>query len=171
MPLHPNVHQGLHGEGFVHALASAAGLVTSRLNIDVLGIDWLIACPDPVDGSHPPMAEFQVKSSSRERFTDGKLSFQLKTAHFNHLAGAGRQRPRFLAVVLVPPKKEDYAECTDDAMELARAAYWVSLADREPIPLGDQAPATVSVTVYQRNRLTVNTLTSLMSGDLEGAVL
>jgi hypothetical protein len=37
--LHANVHQGLHGEGFIYAMASAGGFTTSRMNLDVDGVD------------------------------------------------------------------------------------------------------------------------------------
>ena len=35
-------HQGLHGEGFIFALASAAGLLVTKSNLDVDGVDWLV---------------------------------------------------------------------------------------------------------------------------------
>jgi len=59
-----NVHQGLHGEGFIYALASAGGFVTSRSNLDVDGVDWQIARPGPQGTSRSPKIEIQVKSSS-----------------------------------------------------------------------------------------------------------
>jgi hypothetical protein len=51
---------------------------------------------------------------------------RLDVAHFNHLAGAGFQIPRFLSVVVVPPAVEDYAVCTHEKMQLGNAAYWVA---------------------------------------------
>ena len=86
--------------------------------------------------------------------------------HFNHLAGPGFQIPRFLAVVVVPPEVADYATCTDEHLRLGTAAYWLSLADREILPTGDGGPDTTVVEVPLRNLLTVDSLGSLLVGDL-----
>lgn len=43
MGLDPNQHQGLFGESFVRVLASAAGLIVSRAELDVDGCDFTIS--------------------------------------------------------------------------------------------------------------------------------
>jgi hypothetical protein len=167
--LNRNVHQGLHGEGFIHALACAAGFTTARMNLDLDGVDWQIAHPGPRGTRRSPRIEIQVKSTSAPLITDGTIQHRLDVMHFNHLAGPGFQVPRFLSVVIVPAAAEHYAICSDHHMRLSTAAYWLSLADRDTLPTGTDDPKSVTVKVPLRNLLTVDTLGRLLAGDQGGA--
>jgi hypothetical protein len=170
MALNRNVHQGLHGEGFIHALACAGGFTTSRMNVDLDGVDWQIAYPGPRGTQRSPRIEVQVKTSMAAEVRDGMIHHRLRVEHFNHLAGVGFQIPRFLTLVSVPADATEYAVCTDEHMRLSTAAYWLSLADREVLPAASASPASLVVQVPLRNLLTVTTLRHLLSGDLERAV-
>ncbi|GIE86734.1 DUF4365 domain-containing protein [Actinoplanes regularis] len=167
--MHKNVHQGLHGEGFIHALACAGGFITARATLDVDGVDLQIAFPGPRGTVRSPKIEVQVKSASSPSIRDGVLFHRLSAIHHNHLAGPGFQVPRFLAVVIVPQETADYAVCTDEHMRLSTAAYWRSLADQELRPVGEGHPESVTVEVPLRNLLTVRAIRCLLEGDLEGA--
>jgi hypothetical protein len=158
------VHQGLHGEGFIYALACAAGFTTSRMNLDLDGVDWQVAHPGPRGTTRSPKIEFQVKSSSAPDMRNGVLRHRLDVAHFNHLAGSGFQIPRFLAVVVVPPSAADYAVCTTEQMRLGTAAYWVSLVDRETLPTEEDNPHSTVVELPLRNLLTTESLGDLLGG-------
>jgi hypothetical protein len=164
-----NVHQGLHGEGFIYALACAGGFTTSRHNLDLDGVDLQIAYPGPRGTTRSPKIEVQVKSSSAPVIKEDAIHHPLHVRHYNQLAGANLQVPRFLSVVIVPPSTENYAVCTDDAMTLSTAAYWLSLADREILPIGEGDASRVTVRVPLRNLLTVDALGCLLDGDLGGA--
>lgn len=163
--MNKNVHQGLHGEGFVHALACAAGFTTSRMNLDLDGVDWQIAHPGPRGTTRSPKIEIQVKSASAPLVKNGAIHHRIDVAHFNHLAGPGFQIPRFLAVVIVPADVEHYALCSAEHMRLSTAAYWLSLANRETLPTGAGDPKSVVVAVPMRNLLTVDALGRLLDGD------
>lgn len=167
--MNKNVHQGLHGEGFIQALANAGGFTTSRMNLDLEGVDLQIAHPGAQGTSRSPRVEIQVKTSASPEIRDGAIRHRLQMAHFNNLAGEGFQIPRFLAVVSVPADFTRFAVCTDDHMRLATAAYWLSLADREVHPTGEGHPGSILVEVPLRNLLSVNALRCLLVGDLEGA--
>jgi hypothetical protein len=95
--LHPNVHQGLHGEGFIHAMACAGGFTTSKMNLDVDGVDWQIAFPGPKGTARSPKLEMQVKSCVNPDVKGGEYQYRLRVKHYNFIAGAGFQVPRFLA--------------------------------------------------------------------------
>ncbi|GIM92800.1 DUF4365 domain-containing protein [Paractinoplanes toevensis] len=138
--MNKNVHQGLHGEGFIYALACAGGFTTSRMNLDLDGVDLQIAHPGPRGTTRSPKIEVQVKSSSAPQVKDGQIHQSLKVGHFNQLAGAGFQVPRFLSVVIVPTTPEEYAVCTDEHMRLSTAAYWLSLTDHETCQAGRKIP-------------------------------
>jgi Domain of unknown function (DUF4365) len=167
--VHKNVHQGLHGEGFVHALACAGGFTTARANLDVDGVDLQIASPGPRGTVRSPKIEMQVKSASSPSIRAGVLLHRLTTLHHNQLAGPGFQVPRFLAVVIVPQDAGDYAVCTNEYMRLSTAAYWRSLADQDLRPVGEGHPESVTVEVPLRNLLTVQAIRCLLDGDVEGA--
>lgn len=166
--MNTNVHQGLHGEGFVHALACAGGFTTSRMNLDHDGVDLQVACPGPRGTIRSPKIEFQIKSSSRTEVKGDALHHRLKAKHFNHLAGPGFQVPRFLALVIVPSDVGRYAICTEEVMRLSTAAYWLSLAEQDEVPSGPDERKTVAVRIPRRNLLTVESLSSLLTGDLKG---
>ncbi|BCY05691.1 DUF4365 domain-containing protein [Actinoplanes sp. L3-i22] len=120
--MHKNVHQGLHGEGFIRALACAGGFTTARANLDVDGVDLQIANPGPRGTVRSPKIEVQVKSASSPSIRAGVLLQRLSTVHHNQLAGPGFQVPRFLAVVIVPPDVVDYAVGTNEHLRLSTAA-------------------------------------------------
>lgn len=145
--LNANVHQGLHGEGFIYALASAAGFTTSKMNVDLDGVDWQIAHPGPKGTARSPRIELQVKSWSNPVIRDGAFQYRLSVAHYNKIAGIGFQVPRYLALVIVPPNAQEYATCDDECMRLGVAAYFLSLADRDVQPAGESDPKTIVVAV------------------------
>jgi hypothetical protein len=170
VPLNPNVHQGLHGEGFIHAMACSAGFTTSKMNLDVDGVDWQLAYPGPRGTTRSPKIEIQVKTESKPNLDDGVFRHRLSVRHYNFLAGRGFQIPRYLALVLVPRVTEEYAVCDHENMRLATAGYWLSLADRDLIPEGPDEAKSVSVLVPKRNLLSVKALTALLDNDLDGAI-
>lgn len=158
MPLTAQQHQGLHGEGFLFAMASAAGLLASKPSIDVDGIDWLIGHPGPLGTARSPKIEIQVKTWSRPQGDDQAWQYRLARGHFNALAGPGFDLRRYLILVIVPADASAFAVCDADCMKVRHAAYWVSLADRELCPTGPDDPASVAVLVPRRNRLTPDAL-------------
>ncbi|GAA4697846.1 DUF4365 domain-containing protein [Phytohabitans rumicis] len=171
MPLENRVHQGLHGEAFIYALASAAGLCSARPAPDYDGIDWQIAHPGPKGALRSPKIELQVKTCSAPVERDDCWRYRLLVRHYNLLAGPGFQVPRHLALVIVPESAEHYAHCGPESMLLSHAGYWLSLADHEVLPEDDESPKTVAILVPKRNLLTVETLSALVSGDLKGATI
>ncbi len=162
MGLDPNQHQGLFGESFVRVLASAAGLIVSRPDLDVDGCDFTISRKGVFGVTRHPKIDVQVKSWSRRRADrrDGYWKYRMQSKHFNELAGTDFALPRFLVLVSVPDDCADYATSHHDVVELKHAAYWLSLQDRKPV---DGAPeAKIPVDVPVDNLLTVDALHTLM---------
>jgi hypothetical protein len=158
-------HQGLHGEGYIFAMASTAGLLASRPILDVDGVDWLIGSPGPLGTARSPKIEVQVKTRSHPTGNEDSWGCRLSTGHFNALAGPGFDLRRFLIMVAVPDELSRLAVCDADCMRLHHAAYWVSLAGEEPFADGPDAPASVTVQVPRRNLLTPSSLRALVAGD------
>jgi hypothetical protein len=62
--LEDRVWQGHYGEAFVRSLACAAGLVTSKKDLDVDGVDIQIGYPGVLGSMRYPAIDVQVKSWS-----------------------------------------------------------------------------------------------------------
>jgi hypothetical protein len=160
-------HQGLHGEGYIFAMASTAGLLASRPILDMDGVDWLIGSPGPMGTARSPKIEVQVKTWSRPVGDSDSWGYRLSTPHFNALAGPGFDLRRYLIMITVPDEVFRFAECDADCIRPHHAAYWVSLADQEPLADDPGTPASVAVRVPRRNLLTPDVLRGLVAGDLE----
>ncbi|MDY7084064.1 MAG: DUF4365 domain-containing protein [Actinomycetota bacterium] len=167
--MNANDHQGLHGEGFIYALACAAGLTTTKMNLDRDGVDWQIATSGPWGTLRSPRLECQVKSKSTPDVRNDHYLVRIPVKNYNKLAGAGFQVPRFLFTVVVPAEASHYARCEHDAMTLGTAGYWLSMTDLPLAPTGPDDPKSVVVDVPRQNLLTTEALQALIIGDLEGA--
>lgn len=165
MTITAQVQQGLHGEGFVFAMACSAGLNVSRPSLDIDGVDWLIGYPGQLGTVRSPKIEVQVKTWSAPSGDSTSLLYRMKVGHHNALAGANFALRRYLILVTVPEVSGEYAICDHEAMRLGHAAYWVSL-EKEPIlPIGADEARTVVVAVPRANLLTMETLLSLVAGE------
>lgn len=153
-------HQGYFGECFVRVLASAAGLVAGKLDVDVTGVDFSIDFPGSRGTTRYPKIEAQVKSWSSPTGSPDMWHYEMTVDHFNDLAGPGYHVPRYLFLIVVPSDRALYAEADVEILRLRHSGYWVSLADRDQINPAVQK----SVTVYvpRRNLLTVAAMRALM---------
>lgn len=168
MPLSFQQRQGLHGEGFLFAMASSAGLLVTRSSLDVDGVDWLLAFPGPAGTVRSPKIEAQVKTWSKPQGDAEAWHFRMSIEHFNALAGRGFELRRYLVLITVPDETECYARCDDTGMCLSHAAYWVSLVEHEPVLALGTGPKTRTVLVPKRNLLSPATLRSLVRDELPG---
>ncbi|MGH3515388.1 MAG: DUF4365 domain-containing protein [Pseudonocardiaceae bacterium] len=160
MGLHRNQHQGQFGESFVRVLASAAGLIVARAELDVTGEDLTISYKGVVGHTRHPKIEVQVKSWSRPVCRGEHWQYHLRARHFNELAGSDFALPRFLVLVVVPDHWADYATVSPDSMQVKYAAYWRSLRDHERV---DLAPDTkIPVPAPCANLLTVDALHAML---------
>lgn len=152
--------QGYFGESFVRVLASAAGLIASKEDLDMMGVDFTFGYPGSRGTTRFPKIEAQVKSWSRATGSKDAWHYPMKATHYNDLAGVC-SLPRYLFLVVVPSDVERFTEADDEALRLRHCGYWVSLADRSPIDPGQQK--TVTVQVPKRNVLTVPALRALVA--------
>lgn len=160
-------HQGWFGESFIQVLAAAAGLQCSPLTPDCTGVDLDISGTREVRGDFP-CVKVQVKSWSVPRESGDAWRYGgLTEKRFNALAGSRRVR-RFLFLVVVPPDVGMYAYADEDFLRLSRAAYWVSLGDRDQVK-DPRCDRRVPVLVPRRNLLTPESLRVLCEdADLAG---
>jgi hypothetical protein len=153
--------QGYFGECFVRVLASAAGLIVGKLDIDTTGVDFSFDLPGSRGTTRFPKIEAQVKSCHTPYAGSGVWHYSMPSRQFNDLAGTGFQVPRFLFLVVVPSDADQFAEADTEMLRLRHCGYWVSLADREQIDA--DAQQTTTVHIPQQNVLTIPALLALMS--------
>ncbi len=154
-------HQGKFGEDYVRVLASAAGLIVLKEDIDVDGVDLGFRVHGKYRNSRFPTIEAQVKTCSVPKTSAGNLVFRgLNESQFNMLAGPDFTVPRFLFVVCVPTVSEHYAACLTEGVMLRHLGYFVSLHTEKPIVDPDTG-RNRTVRVPTANVLTTTTLRRL----------
>ncbi|MET9303561.1 DUF4365 domain-containing protein [Micromonospora aurantiaca] len=163
--LNSEVWQGHYGEAFVRGLACAAGLVTSKKDLDVDGVDIQIGFPGRLHSVRHPAIEAQVKSWSSPASDDVNFRYPLSLDNYDNLVGevgVDFPLPRYLFLVIVPQEKASYTLASHDCLHLHHAAYWVSLMDETPAA---ELAVRSSKTVYvpKKNLLTVEALIDLLS--------
>jgi hypothetical protein len=163
MSLNEQVHQGHFGEGFIWALACAAGLNPGKRSLDVDGVDIIVGFPGKLGKIKSPSLEAQIKSWSQPKVRDRHFAYPLPVSNFNALVGkvgVELASPRYLFLVIVPKNAESYAKATVAGLTLSHAAYWLDLMDEEEIDPEVQESKTVYVP--QTNLLTSDMLRELI---------
>ncbi|MEU4192613.1 DUF4365 domain-containing protein [Kribbella sp. NPDC026611] len=159
------VHQGKFGEDYVRVLASAAGLLVSKDDVDHDGVDLCIKLPGQSLRGWAPMIEVQIKTTSRPRRRAAAFDYDgLNQKQFNRLAGANFVVPRYLFLIIVPKDAAEYAALNTGGLLLRDVGYYVSLRNEELIEQPSSAKH-VRIDVPTANVLTVNTLRRLISAD------
>jgi hypothetical protein len=163
MSLNENVHQGHFGEGFIWALACAAGLNPGKRTLDVDGVDIQIGYPGKRGKVKSPSLEAQIKSWSQPKVREGKFAYPLPVSNFNALVGTVGEElalPRYLFLVVVPDDADLYCRATVSELALNHAAYWLDLMDEKEID--PETQETKTVYVPQANLLTSGVLHELI---------
>ncbi|WP_082771825.1 hypothetical protein [Actinoplanes sp. TFC3] len=83
MALEDRVWQGHYGEAFVRSLACAAGLVTSKKDLDVDGVDVQLGFPGSLGSVRYPAIEAHVKSWSAPGGDDESFRYPLTIANYD----------------------------------------------------------------------------------------
>jgi hypothetical protein len=159
--LDANQHQGKFGEDYVRVLASAAGLIVLKDDLDADGIDLGFRATGRYGRAQSPTIEAQIKTWSAPSGSSGYWIYRgLDEWQFNRLAGPDFTVPRFLFVICVPADNQDYAAMTTDGVVLRHLGYFVSLLSEEPITDPDRRRRR-PVKVPTANVLTVTALRRL----------
>jgi hypothetical protein len=165
-----NVDQGYYAEGFVAAIAAAAGLDVQWPRLGAR-IDLCVFLPGPNGTSGSKQMDIQVKSwSTGSVSADGNFHYPLEVPAFNYLAGDGHDVRHYLVLCIVPPNATGYSDAQHDRLRLHQAAYWLSLVHQVPDPtLNPQS--TKTVLVPRTHLVTVTTIRALVEGHEAAAVV
>jgi hypothetical protein len=155
-------HQGKFAEDYVRALASAAGLLVYKDDVDHDGVDLGFRYPGKAAHVSSPAIEVQVKSWSSPVYDGSDLCFRgLNEVQYNKLVDGPFLVPRYLFVVVVPPESERYARVETEGTTLSRLCYFRGFEGEQAIdpPSVKRRPA---VRVPLGNILTVRSLLDLV---------
>ncbi|MDX6741153.1 DUF4365 domain-containing protein [Actinocorallia sp. A-T 12471] len=155
-------YQGKFAEDYVRAMASAAGLLVYKDDLDYDGVDLGFRFPGKGGRYASPAIEVQVKSWSRPVERGPDLEFRgLSEVQYNRLVAGPFLVPRFLFVVVVPQDSEHYARVDTDGLTLSWLCYYRGFEGDEPIGEPDRNRH-VTVRVPLGNVLTVRALRELV---------
>jgi hypothetical protein len=155
-------HQGKFAEDYVRALASAAGLLVYRDDLDHDGIDLGFRYPGRAGHVSSPAIEVQVKSWSSPAYEGSDLLFRgLNEVQYNKLAAGPFLVPRYLFLVVVPGDRDRYARVETEGLLLSRLCYYRGFEGEPPIP-SPSAERYPTIRVPLGNVLTVRALRELV---------
>jgi hypothetical protein len=146
---------------YVRVLASAAGLIVLKDDLDADGVDLGFRATGRYGRVYSPTIEAQIKTWSKPSGSSGHLIYRgLNEWQFNRIAGLHFTVPRFLFAICVPADKQRYAASMTDGVMLRHLGYFVSLRSEELIKEPDRRRKR-AVKVPIANVLTASTLRRL----------
>jgi hypothetical protein len=155
-------HQGKFAEDYVRVLASAAGLLVYKDDLDYDGIDLGFRYPGRGGYIASPAIEVQVKSWSAPLSRGSDLHYRgLTEVQYNKLAAGPFLVPRYLFLVVVPLESERYARVETEGLTLSRLCYYYGFEGEQPIASPDSKRRR-PVQVPLGNVLTVRALRELV---------
>ena len=112
---------------YVRAVASFAGYTVSEEDFDRDGIDLRIHA----GGWLSPSVGLQLKATRRlgEPRQDGSYSYDVPVKNYRRLIRPS-QVPRYLVVLNLPAREDDWLTVSADELVIRRCAYWISLLGR-----------------------------------------
>ncbi|MGP3934700.1 DUF4365 domain-containing protein [Nonomuraea sp. KM88] len=155
-------HQGKFAEDYVRALASAAGLLVYKDDLDHDGIDLGFRYPGRAGHIASPAIEVQVKSWSAPAHKGPDLYFHgLNEVQYNKFVAGPFLVPRYLFVVVVPRESDRYARVETEGLTLSRLCYYRGFEGEQAIE-SPSAQRHAPVRVPLGNVLTVRALRDLV---------
>ena len=123
---------------FVHALAAVNGWRVSSIFPDYDGVDISISGSCHADNGFMPLftdpiIHVQLKATAALRtLKNGLLSYDLEVKNYNQLIGNRYRTHRYMFLLDIPERCEDWCSFTSSAIMLRNKCYWVSLKDNPP---------------------------------------
>lgn len=149
---------------YMYALGAHAGLNPGDLNVDDDSIDMLFQGKGYKAKVRNPQIQFQLKCTSSAN-SDGKhLKYALKKKNYDDLRGEDVVVPRYLVVLVVPLRTDEWLTHGDEHMSLYNTCYWYSL---RTLPESDNTTS-VTVPIPLSQRLTTASLLHLMDAASKG---
>jgi Domain of unknown function (DUF4365) len=145
---------------YLLAIAAVAGFSLSKPYVDEDSIDFTISGKGRTGIIVSPKLDLQLKCQMNDIPIGEKgFSYPLKIKNYDDLRLTNIQVPRILVVVLVPVDISQWLNHSDTQTIFQYGGYWASLHGLPPTSNKE----TVSIPIPQQNRLTSDSLTTLMN--------
>lgn len=118
---------------YIQAIATAARCSFEKRGVDYQGVDGTVHQTAPHDLLDTVAVDVQMKATSQDILRDDHLAFSLEKKYHEQLRSTRRQNPVILVVMIVPRNLEDWLTQSEDAINVAHAAYWMSIRNAPEI--------------------------------------
>ncbi len=152
---------------YVNAIAAQVGLNNASLSVDDDSVDLLLKGKGFSGKVRNPQLELQLKCTSRNLVNGDMIKFPLSLKNYNDLRGEDVLCPRYLVVLMVPDKVEEWAEQIGDELILRNSCYWVSIRN---LPETENTTS-ITVDIPIKQKLTKISLLKLMQFASKGEYL
>lgn len=113
---------------YIQAIAAQIGLNHSIDAVDDDSVDITLKGKGFAGGKlRNPIIEIQLKCTSQDVIKDYLIKYPLKLKNYNDLRGENLTVPRYLMLLIVPNKTENWTYFTNNALILFNSCYWASL--------------------------------------------
>ncbi|MEW6238122.1 MAG: DUF4365 domain-containing protein [Candidatus Omnitrophota bacterium] len=159
MALQPSVgynslQQEQFSNAYLQAIASVAGCVMAKPNIDDDSVDWTLSCK--IEGR--PKLDIQLKSTVDYDLKENIFKYDLETKNYRDLIISDILVPRILVVLFIPQDISEWLSQRHKELMLRRCAYWKSLKGFPPT----ENKNTIRVDIPYDNPFTVVALKEMM---------
>lgn len=164
-----NRRQEALSRAYVRAVAAQAGAICVDTSQD-FGIDVFLRDVERQGSSYRdtgPQIDLQLKSTTRAEVREATVAYDLEVRAYDLLRTAARDRPRLLAVLVLPEDDAQWLSQSVEQLILRRCAYWFSLRGAGPTT----NETTIRVTIPRANAFSGEAIQAMMRTLREGGTL
>lgn len=148
---------------YVGTLAAQAGANSSRYSVDNDSVDITFSGTGYSGLLYNPHIDFQLKCTHVPRIISGAIKYSLKRKNYDDLRAVNVIHPKYLAILVVPEKCDDWTEHLETGLLLKGQCYWASI---KSAPQKNAEHVTVDVPLSQS--LTSKTVADLLLAASKG---
>jgi len=152
---------------FVNAIAAQAGLNNAQTSVDDDSVDLMLVGRGFNGKIRNPQLQIQLKCTSQNLVKDKNINFPLPKKNYDDLRGDNLLCPRYLVVLIVPEKVDEWANLGDNELTLRNSCYWISLRNSPD----STNTSNVTVKIPLKQKLTKEALVELMNSASNGESL
>jgi hypothetical protein len=144
---------------FLTAIAAQAGLNHSVPTVDEDSVDISLTGKGFSGKFRSPQIDIQLKCTSQDVISDGKIKYDLKLKNYTELRGENILVPRYLMILVVPDDPNEWITYDTDSIMLKHNCYWASLRFKPNTPNTRQ----VRIEIPCENKVIDKSLLDLMA--------
>jgi Domain of unknown function (DUF4365) len=144
---------------YIQAIAAQIGLNYSIPVVDDDSVDITLDGKGFTGGKlRNPRIDIQLKCTSQNVIKGDLIKYPLKLKNYNELRGVDVAAPRYLMLLVVPNKTENWTHFTNNALILFNNCYWASIRYKPEV--NNTTNVTIEFSIEQK--ITTESLMELM---------